>query len=153
MRILVGSYPARRNKARTFVRPLRGEERQALEKGRESAAALTVRRPQIPSAGAARMAPAEIVRVVGGTAQAVRNPIRAFGADGRRCRVARSRARKNPGRVWDRGRDNGRKGLPHRRPRELGKRTRRRTPALAAEVCHEKGWAPRPLSIAAIRRT
>ena len=141
------------NEARTFVRPLTGEERPALEKGRKSADAFTVRRSQILLASADRMAPAEIGRVVGGTAQAVRNAIRAFEADGLGCRAAKSHARKNPGRVWDRGRDDDLKDLLHRRPREFGPPTRLWTLALVAEVCHEKGWAPRVLSIEAIRRT
>ena len=141
------------NEARTFVRPLTGEERPALEKGRKSADAFTVRRSQILLASADRMAPAEIGRVVGGTAQAVRNAIRAFEADGLGCRAAKSHARKNPGRVWDRGRDDDLKDLLHRRPREFGPPTSLWTLALVAEVCHEKGWTPRVLSIEAIHRT
>ena len=139
------------NEARTFVRPLTGEERPALEKGRKSADAFTVRRSQILLASADRMAPAEIGRVVGGTAQAVRNAIRAFEADGLGCRAAKSHARKNPGRVWDRGRDDDLKDLPHRRPREFGPPTSLWTLALAAEVCHAKGWTTRRLTAEGMR--
>src|SRR3954447_10417697 len=128
------------NKARTFVRPLTGEDRQALEKGRKSPDAFTVRRSQILLASADRVAPAEIGRIVGATAQAVRNAIRAFETDGLGCLAAKSHARKNPGRVWDRSRDDDLKDLLHRRPREFGKPTSLWTLALAAEVCHEKGW-------------
>ncbi len=141
------------NKARTFVRSLTGEERQALENGRKSAHAFTVRRSQILLASADRTAPADIGRVVGCTARAVRNAVRAFEADGLGCLAAKSHARKDLGRVWDRTRDDDLKDLLHRRPREFGKPTSLWTLALAATVCHEKGWTPRVLSIEAIRRT
>lgn len=141
------------NKARTFVRPLTAEERLALETGRKSVDAFTVRRSQVLLASADRMTPAAIGRLIGCTAQAVRNAIRAFEAHGLRCLVAKSHARKDPGRIWDRGRDDDLKDLLHRRPREFGKPTSLWTLALAAEVCHEKGWTPRPLSIEAIRQT
>lgn len=141
------------NKARTFVRPLTAGERQALEQGRKSADAFTVRRSLVLLASADRLGPAEVGRRVGCTAQAVRNAIRAFEADGVRCLVAKSHARKDPGRVWDRARDADLKDLLHRRPREFGKPTSLWTLALVAEVCHARGWTPRPLSVEAIRRT
>jgi len=139
------------NKARTFVRPPTAEERQALEQGRKSADAFTVRRSQIVLASADRMAPADIGRVIGCTSQAVRNAIRAFEANGVGCLAAKSHARKDPGRVWDRSRDDDLKDLLHRRPREFGKPTGLWTLALVAEVCHDKGWTPRKLSVEAIR--
>jgi transposase len=140
------------NKARTFVRPLTAGERQALETGRKSADAFTVRRSQVLLASADRMAPADIGRVVGCTAQSVRNAIRAFAADGLGCLTAKSHARKDPGRAWDRDRDVDLKDLLHRRPREFGKPTSLWTLALVAEVCKEKGWTPRVLSAEAIRQ-
>jgi len=140
------------NKARTFVRPLTAAEREALEKGRKSADAFTVRRSQVLLASAGGMGPADVGRVVGCTAQAVRNAIRAFAADGLGCLGAKSHARKDPGRVWDRARDEDLKDLLHRRPREFGHPTTLWTLALAAEVCHAKGWTPRVLSIEAIRQ-
>ena len=63
----------------------------------------------------------------------------------------RAHARKDPGRVWDRTRDDDLKDLLHRRPREFGKPTSLWTLALVAEVCHDRGWTPRKLSIEAIR--
>jgi transposase len=140
------------NKARTFVRPLTTGERQALEKGRKSADLFTVRRSQVLLASAGGMGPAAIGRLIGCTAQAVRDAIRAFGADGLACLAARSHARKDPGRVWDRDRDEDLKDLLHRRPREFGRPTSLWTLALVAEVCHERGWTPRVLSIEAIRQ-
>jgi hypothetical protein len=153
LRIWAGSYPAGMNKARTFVRPLLAEERQALEAGRKSAHAFTVRRSQVLLASADRMAPADIGRVVGCTAQAVRNAIRAFEAAGLGCLAPKSHARKAPGRVWDRVHDEDLKDLLHRRPREFGKPTSLWTLALVADVCKGKGWTPRALSVEAIRQT
>ena len=140
------------NTPRKFVRPLTTGERRSLEKGRKSADAFTVRRCQILLASAGRMGPVEIGRVVGCTAQAVRNALRAFEADGLACLAAKSHARKNPGRAWGRVRDDGLRDLLHRRPREFGKATSLWTLALAAEVCHAKGWTPRVLSAEAIRQ-
>lgn len=140
------------NKARTFVRPLAAGERQALGKGRKSADALTVRRSQILLASAGGMGPAEAGRLIGCTAQAVRNAIRAFEAGGVGCLVAKSHARKDPGRVWDRARDEDLKDLLHRRPRGFGQPTSLWAPALVAEVRHATGWTPRVLSIEAVRQ-
>jgi hypothetical protein len=139
------------NKARMFVRSLTAEERQALRRGLRSADAFTLRRSQILSASAAGKGPAEIGRSVGCTAQAVRNAIRAFAAEGLGRLAAKSHARKDPGRVWDRRRDADLKDLLHRRPREFGKPTSLWTLGLVAEVCHERGWTPRALSAEAIR--
>jgi hypothetical protein len=135
-----------------FVRTLTPGERQALRRGLKSADAFTLRRSQILLASADGKGPAEVGRLVGCTPQAVRNAIRALEADGLGCLAARSHARKDPGRVWDRGRDDDLKDLLHRRPREFGKPTSLWTLALVAEVCHERGWTPRVLSIEAIRQ-
>jgi hypothetical protein len=140
------------NKSRTFVRSLTAEERRALERGRKSADAFTVRRAQVLLASAGGLGPAETGRVVGCTAQAARNAIRAFEAAGLGCLVPKSHAREDPGRVWDRGRDEDLKDLLHRRPRDFGKPTTLWTLARVAQVCHEKGWAPRVLSIGAVRQ-
>jgi hypothetical protein len=140
------------NKPRTFVRSLTAEERQALQAGRKSADAFTVRRSQILLASADGHGPTAIGRVVGCTAQAVRNALRAFEADGLGCLTAKSHARRDPGRVWDRGRDADLKDLLHRRPREFGKPTGLWTLALVAEVCHEKGWTPRVLAAETVRQ-
>jgi hypothetical protein len=140
------------NKARMFVRPLTAAERQALEKGRKSADAFTVRRSLVLLASAAGLGPAEAGRVVGCTAQAARNALRAFHTEGLGCLTAKSHARKDPGRVWDRDRDEDLKDLLHRRPRDFGKPTSLWTLSLVAEVCHEKGWTARVLSVEAVRQ-
>lgn len=140
------------NQARTFIRPLTAGERQALEKGRKSADAFTVRRAQVLLASADGLGPAEIARVVGYTAQAVRDALHAFASDGLACLTAKSHAREDPGRVWDRRHDDDLKELLHRQPREFGKPTSLWTLALVAEVCHQKGWTPRVLSSETIRQ-
>ncbi|MBX9628119.1 MAG: hypothetical protein K2X82_30255 [Gemmataceae bacterium] len=140
------------NKARTFVRPLTADGRQALEKGRKSADVYTVRRSQVLLASAGGMGPAAVGRLVGRTARAVRDAIRAFASDGLACLKAKSHARRDPGRAWDRDRDGGLRDLLHRRPRDFGKPTSLWTRALVAEVCKEKGWTPRVLSAEAVRQ-
>jgi hypothetical protein len=141
------------NKAQLFVRPLTAGEREALRRGLKSADAFTLRRSQVLLASADGRGPAEIGRAVGCTAQAVRNAIRAFKGEGLACLVAKSHARKDPGRVWDRDRDEDLKDLLHRRPREYGRPTSLWTLRLVADVCHERGWTARVLSPEAIRLT
>lgn len=140
------------NKPRKFVRELTADERTALERGRKSADAFTVRRSQILLASADGMGPAAVGRVVGCTAQAVRNALRAFEANALGCLVAGSHARKDPGRAWDRARDEDLKALLHQSPRAFGRPTGLWTLALVAEVCHQNGWTPRVLSVEPIRQ-
>jgi len=140
------------NKPRMFVRTLTTDERRVLEQARKSADAFTVRRSQILLASAGGMGPAAVGRIVGCTAQAVRNAVRAFATNGLGCLAAKSHARKDPGRVWDRTRYEDLKDLLHRRPREFGKVTSLWTLALVAQVCHAKGWTPRVLSAEAVRQ-
>lgn len=134
-----------------FVRALRTDERQALHRGLKSSDAFTLRRCQILLASAGGKGPAEIGRVIGLTAQAVRDAIRAFHDHGTGALVKKSNAPKRPKAAWDRKRDDELKELLHRRPRELGKPTSLWTLALVATVCHEKGWTGRTLSAEAIR--
>ncbi len=139
------------NTARTFIRPLATGERQALERGRKSAGASTVRRSQVLLASAGGMGPADVGRVVGCTAQAVRNAIRAFHADGLGCLTRKPPVAKAPALVWDRAHDDGLKDLLHRRPRECGRPNSLWTLALAADVCHQKGWTTRRLTAEGMR--
>jgi hypothetical protein len=136
-----------------FVRSLSAAERQALTRGLKSADAFTLRRSQVLLASAGGKGPAEIGRVVGCTAQAVRDAIRAFHADELGCLSRQSNAPKAPAAAWDRARDDDLKDLLHRRPREFGQPTSLWTLALLAEVCHRKGWTARVLTAEAIRLT
>ena len=134
-----------------FVRALTTDERQALNRGLKSSDAFTLRRAQILLASANGKGPSEIGRVVGVTAQAVRDTIRAFHDHGTDALVKKSNAPKRPKGAWDRTRDDELKELLHHRPREFGKPTSLWTLALVATVCHEKGWTERALSAEAIR--
>ena len=139
-------------KPRMVVRALSAAERQALVRGLKSADGFTVRRSQIVLASAAGDGPAAIGRAVGLTAQAVRDAIRAFHADGLGCLTRKPPVAKSPAVVWGRAHDGDLKDLLHRRPREFGKPTSLWTLGLVAEVCHEKGWTARALSVESIRR-
>jgi transposase len=134
-----------------FVRALTADERQALNRGLKSPDAFTLRRAQILLASADGKGPSEIGRVIGITAQAVRDTIRAFHAQGTGALVKKSNAPRRPRAAWDRKRDDELKELLHRQPRALGKPTSLWTLALVAAVCHEKGWTDRTLSAEAIR--
>ena len=135
------------------ARSLTAAERQALTRGLKSADAFTRRRSQVLLASADGKGPAEIGRLVGVTAQAVRDIIRAFHADGTGCLKRKSNAPKAPNAAWDRARDEDLKDLLHRRPREFDKPTGLWTLALVAQVCHERGWTARVLTAEAIRLT
>src|SRR3954462_14368610 len=93
LRVRSCPYPDRM-KPRMFVRPLTAAERQALTRGLKSADAFTLRRAQALLASADGKGPAEIGRLVGLPAQAVRDAIRAFHADGPGCLRRKSNAPK-----------------------------------------------------------
>jgi hypothetical protein len=134
------------------VRALTAAERQVLSRGLKSADGFTVRRSQIVLASAAGGGPAAIGRAVGLTAQAVRDAIRAFHADGLGCLTRKPPVAKTPAAAWSRAHDGDLKDLLHRRPREFGKATSLWTLALVADVCHTKGWTPRRLTAEGMRQ-
>jgi len=133
------------------VRELTADEQQALRRGLKSADGFTVRRCQILLARAGGTGPAVIGATVGLSAQAVRNAIRAFHAAGLGCLARKPPVAKTPATAWDRKHDDGLRALLHRRPREFGKPTSLWTLALAAEVCHQKGWTTRRLTAEGMR--
>ena len=133
------------------VRELTADERQALRRALKSADGFTVRRSQVLLASAAGAKPAAIGAAVGLSAQAVRNAIRAFHAQGLGCLTRKPPVAKVPAAAWDRKHDDGLKDLLHRRPRDFGKPTSLWTLALAAEVCHQKGWTTRRLTAEGMR--
>ena len=134
-----------------LVRELTVDERQALRRSLKSADGFAVRRSQVLLASAGGVGPAAIGAAVGLSAQAVRNAIRAFHADGLGCLTRKPPVAKVPALVWDRAHDGGLKDLLHRRPREFGKPTSLWTLALAAEVCHARGWTTRRLTAEGMR--
>ena len=126
-----------------LVHELTADERQALRRGLKSADGFTARRCQVLLASAGGTGPAAIGEVVGLSPQAVRNAIRAFHAHGLGCLTRKPPVAKTPAVVWARKHDDELKDLLHRRPREFGQSTSLWTLALAAEVCHQKGWTTR----------
>ncbi len=134
-----------------LVRELTADERTALRRGLKSADGFAVRRSQALLASAAGQGPAAIGAAVGLSAQAVRNAIRAFHAEGVGCLARKPPVAKTPAAVWDRKHDGDLKALLHVSPRTLGKPTGLWTLALVADVCHARGWTGRRMSVEGVR--
>ena len=135
----------------TFVRTLTADERQQLQAGLRSADAFTLRRCQILLASAAGHSPALIARNLGGTAASVRNAIHAFQAEGLACLTQKSSRPKSARPLLDEAFHEPLRHLLHQSPRTFGKARGTWTLGLVAEVCCERGWTPRRLSIDTIR--
>jgi transposase len=135
----------------TFVRPLTAGERQQLQAGLRSPDAFTLRRCQILLASASGQAPVLIARNLGCTAASVRNAIHAFQADGLVCLKEKSSRPKTARPVLDENYHEPLRHLLHQSPRTFGKHRGTWTLALVAQVCFERGWTPRLLSIDTIR--
>lgn len=127
-------------------------ERLQLQAGLRSADAFTLRRCQILLASASGQAPALIARNLGCTAASVRNAIHAFGAEGLACLREKSSRPKSARPLLGAAFDEPLRHLLHQSPRTFGKRRGTWTLDLVAQVCCERGWAPRLLSIETIRR-
>jgi transposase len=135
-----------------FVRTLTAAERQQLQAGLRSADAFTLRRCQILLASAAGQTPPRIARNLGCTSPSVRNAIHAFHAEGLGCLKEKSSRPTNARPLLDAAYDEALRDLLHRSPRTFFKRRSTWTLGLVAEVCAERGWTPRRLSIEAIRQ-
>lgn len=140
-----------RMKTPLFIRPLTDAERRALRQGLRSSDAFTLRRCQVLLHSAQGQTPTQVAAAVGLSAQAVRDALHAFAAEGLDCLRRKPPVPKQPNAAWDRRRDEDLKDLLHRSPRDFGKLTSLWTLALVAEVCHDKGWTQRVLSAEAIR--
>jgi hypothetical protein len=134
-----------------FVRTLTAAERQQLQAGLRSAHAFTLRRCQILLASAAGQPPPVIARNLGCTSPSVRNALHAFHAEGLACLVEKSSRPKSARPLLDAVFDEPLRALLHQSPRTLGKHRSTWTLALVADVCHDRGWTPRVLSIESIR--
>jgi transposase len=134
-----------------FVRTLTAAERQQLQAGLRSADAFTLRRCQILLASAAGQSPPLIARNLGCTSPSVRNALHAFHAQGLACLRAKSSRPKSARPLLDATYDEALRDLLHRSPRTFFKRRSTWTLALVAQVCYERGWTPRLLSIESIR--
>src|SRR5438477_1700159 len=110
-------------KAPLFIRPLTEAERQALRRGLRSHDAFTLRRCQVCLHSAAGRAPARVAAAVGLSAQAVRDALRAFAAEGLDCLKRKPPVPRRPRAAWDRRRDDDLGDLLHRSPRDFGKPT------------------------------
>ncbi len=135
----------------TFVRALTAAERQQLQAGLRSADAFTLRRAQILLASASGQSPALIARSLGCTAHSVRNAIHAFAAQGTACLAEKSSRPKTARPILDAALGESLRHLLHHSPRTFGKERSTWTLTLLAQVCHDKGYAPRVLSIETVR--
>ena len=134
-----------------FVRSLTAAERAALQAGLRSADAFTLRRCQTLLASARGPRPSQIAAACGGATQAVRDAIRAFHAEGGACVRPKPKAPKTVHTAGPRERDADLRALLHQSPRCFDKPTSLGALGLAAQVCHEQGWAPRRLRGETIR--
>jgi len=135
-----------------FVRTLTAAEGQQLQAGLRSADAFTLRRCQILLASAAGHSPARIAGHLGCTSPTVRNAIHAFHAEGVACLKEKSSRPHSARPFLDASYDDRLRDLLHRSPRTFGKRRSTWTLDLVAEICGERGWTPRRLSIETIRQ-
>jgi transposase len=135
----------------TFLRTLTVAERLQLKAGLRSADAFTWRRSQILLQSADGHSPALIARHLGCTARSVRNAIQAFHAEGLPCLKEKSSRPKSARPLLDTVYEDSLRDLLHHSPRTFGKRRSSWTLALVAQVCCERGWMPRVLSIETIR--
>jgi transposase len=135
-----------------FIRPLSESERAALRQGLRAPDAFTLRRCQVLLASDQGQRPSGISASLGCSAQAVRDALHAFAAEGLACLRQKSTRPKTVHAAWPRGCDEDLRALLHQSPRNFGKPTSLWTLGLAAQVCFEKGWTARRLSGEAIRQ-
>jgi transposase len=136
----------------TFVRTLTTAERQQLQAGLHSADAFTLRRCQVLLASDAGQSPALIARNLGCTPRSVRNAIHAFASEGLACLRQKSSRPPSARPLLDEAFAEPLRHLLHQSPRAFGKHRGTWTLGLVAQVCFEKAWTPRLLSLEAIRQ-
>jgi transposase len=127
-------------------------ERAALQRGLRAQEAFTLRRCQVLLHSAQGQRPAQIATALGCGRQTVRDALHAFAHEGLDCLRQKPTTPLAPHAAWPRDRDEDLRALLHQSPRALGKPTSLWTLALAAAVCHEKGWTPHRLSRETLRR-
>jgi transposase len=138
-------------KPKIFVPPLTAAQRQPLQAGLRSADAFTVRRCQILLQSTNGSPPSTIARNLQCTSATVRPVIHAFRREGLACLQEKSSRPHSARPFLDQRFAEPLKDLLHHSPRLFGKPTCLWTLNLVAEICHGKGWTPRPLSGEAIR--
>ena len=95
--------------------------------------------------------PSQIAAALGCSAQAVRNTLRAFTAEGLACLHQKPSRPKTIHSVWPKARDGDLRALLRLSPSSLGKSAHLWTLQIVAHVCFEKGWTARLLSRETIR--
>jgi len=134
-----------------FVRTLTAADRAQLRVGLRSASAFTVRRCQILLASADGQTAPAIARVLRCTAVSVRTAIHAWHRAGLACLHQQSTRPHRARPLLDAVFDEPLRALLHQSPRTLGQPRSTWTLALLADVCYQRGWTPRLLSIDTIR--
>jgi transposase len=133
------------------VRPLTADERAALETGRRSPSAFTVRRCQILLASTEGQSTTTIAHELRCTDQTVRHAIHAFHQHGLAVLQPLASRPHSTSTIFDAGVCDSRRALLHQRPRTFGQPTSRWTRQLAAEVSFAQGLTPRLVSDEAMR--
>jgi transposase len=134
-----------------FIRSLTPAEREQLQAGLRSADAFTLRRCQVLLASAAGQRPRLIAAHLGCSAGTVRHAITAFHTEGLACLSEKSSRPKTAQPLLDPCHHKELYLLLHQSPRLAGKPRSTWTLALLGQLCHERGWTPRPLSVEAVR--
>jgi transposase len=136
----------------SFVRALSAAERQQLQAGLRSADAFTARRCQILLASAQGLRPPQIARNLSCAVGTVHYALHAFAREGLACLLEKSSRPLSVQPYLDHQHTDALKDLLHHSPRLFGQPTSLWTLDRVAQVCHAKGWTPRPLTGEAIRK-
>src|SRR5262249_16012845 len=138
-------------KPRLFVPRLTDGHRRRLRNGLRSREAFTARRCQILLQAADGLPAVQVAQNLGCTPPTVRNALHVFVREGLDCLKPKSSRPHSARPLLGPDRAAPLKDLLHHSPRLFGKPTSLWTLDLVAELCHTRGWTPRPLSGEAIR--
>ena len=136
-----------------FVRPPTDAERQALEAGRRSPAAFTMRRAQTVLASARGERTPAIAAALGCSDQTVRNAIRAFDERGVAALTPGSHRPRTVQPAFDAAGAERLRDLLHRSPRAFGHPTSLWTLDLAAQTAHAEGLTATRVTGETVRAT
>ena len=136
-----------------YVRPLTGEEREAVESGLHSSDAFTLRRCQIILASGRGKRASQIAQDLSCDGDTVTEVINAFNERGLEALRQRSHAVYTSQVAFDAEAAERLKAIVHQSPRTFGKETSLWTLDLAAEVSFEQGLTRERVSDETIRQT
>jgi transposase len=134
-----------------FVRAMREEEKQVLEKARRAADACEMKRSQILLASSQGLTTTSIEKQFGYSAEYARQMIHRFNKQGIECLKRKSSAPKTQETIVDKAKCEQIKQLMHKSPRLYGKASSLWTLTLVAEVLSEEGATPRRMANETIR--